>query len=432
MTQHTTRRYGWLAALVGLAIALALAGYGIWSRQTSVTHLQQTANDAALPRVQVASPKQGPPIQALTLPGEVKAWNEAPIYGQVSGYVSQWFKDYGAQVNAGDVLATIETPSLDAQFEASKANLAVAQTRYNLSAETAKRYNSLTTLAVKQQEKDNKDAAAAADKARVAAAQQNVDQYQAMTNFKKILAPFAGIVTARRVSVGDFINGVGAAATLQTSVAAPFSVADISKLRVFVSVPQDFGTVLKPGLKADLTLPGNPGKKIPARFLTMAGAVTLSTRTIVAELVVDNLQDGLWPGAYVNVNLSFPSDPNVLVIPSQALLFRAEGMQVALVDGQDHVHLQNVTLGHNLGLDVQIAAGLKATDKIVANPSLGLLEGQQVKVVQAAKGYEPGQAQGNGTPAPQQPTGDQSKPATNPTASTPQKPVETTQAAEEK
>ena len=245
------------------------------------------------------------------------------------------------------------------------------------------------------------DATAAADKALVAAAQQTVDQYQAMTNFKKIVAPFAGIVVARRVEVGDFINSAGADASLHATSQAPFSVADVSKLRIFVSVPQDFGALLKPGLKADLTLPGAPGKKIPAQFLTMAGAVSPFTRTIVTELVVDNAHEGLLPGAYVNVNFNFPSDPDIVIIPSQALLFRANGMQVALVNRENHVHLQNVSLGHNFGLDVQIVAGLKAHDRIVANPSLGLLEGQQVKVVQAAKGYEPGEVQGAGTPAPQ-------------------------------
>ena len=397
MTDRTKRRYGgWLAALGGLAIAGALAGHGIWSRQTSVTHLQQTADDAALPRVQVASPKLGPPTAALTLPGEVRAWNEAPIYGQVSGYISQWFKDYGAHVSAGEVLATIETPSLDAQFAASKANLQAAQTQYDLAAETAKRFDAITTLAVTQQQKDDRDATAAAEKAQVAAAQQTVSQYQALIDFKKIVAPFDGIVTARRVNVGDFINAAGADASLHQTSEAPFSVADIHKLRVFVSVPQAYGGLLTPGLKADLTLPGDPGKKIPAQFLTTAGAVRRSTRTIVAELVVDN-EEGLWPGAYVNVNFTFPTDPKTLIIPSQALLFRADGMQVALIDGQNRVRLQNVSLGRNLGLTVEITAGLKAIDKIVANPSLGLLEGQEVKVVQAAKGYEPGQDSGNET-----------------------------------
>ncbi len=403
MTERTKGFIGWTAAGLALVAALALAGYGIWSRKASVGHLQQTADDTALLRVQAVMPRPGPASEGLTLPGEVKAWNEAPIYGQVSGYVSQWFKDYGAQVQAGDVLATIETPSLDAQFAASKAGLDVAQTRANLSAQTAKRYNALTTLAVTQQDKDDRDAAAAADKAQVDAAQQNVQRYEALTKFKTLVAPFSGIVTARRVNVGDFINNNGADGTLHQTSEAPFSVADISKLRVFVSVPQNYGQILKPGLTVDLSLISDPGKKIPAQFLTMAGAVNPATRTIVTELVVDEPREGLWPGAYVNVNLKFPSDPDLLVVPSQALLFRAEGMQVATLDGQNHVHLRNVTLGHNLGLDVQVTSGLKQADRIVANPSLALLEGQQVKVVSAVKGYPPGQGS-NGSPPSTPPT----------------------------
>ena len=412
MTEHPKKRRlgGWVAAIVGLAGAVGLAGYGILSRQSSVTNLQKAADDAALPSVQLTSPKKGPPTQALTLPGEIRAWNAAPIYGQVSGYVSQWFTDYGARVNAGDLLATIETPSLEAQLETAKANLEAIQVRSNLSAQTANRYDALTTMAVTQQQKDQMDANAASDKAQVAAARQTVQQYEAMTNFKRVIAPFTGIVTARNVSVGDFITAVGGAANQQASATALFTVADVSKLRVFISVPQAYGSVLKPGLKADLTLPGELGRKIPAQFLTMAGAVVPSTRTIVTELFVENPEDRLWPGAYVNVNLSFPTDPNVLVIPSQALLFRANGMQVALVDDQDHVHLQNVTLGRNLGLDVEVTAGLKTTDKIVANPSLGLLDGEQVKVTQPAKGYNDNGAQ----PAP--PTTASPKPTPDPNA----------------
>jgi membrane fusion protein (multidrug efflux system) len=419
MTEHPNKRRlgGWVAAIVGLAGAVGLAGYGILARQSSVTNLQKAADHAALPSVQVTSPQKGPPTQSLTLPGEIRAWNAAPIYGQVSGYVSQWFTDYGARVNAGDLLATIETPSLEAQLETAKANLEAIQVRSNLSAQTANRYDALTTMAVTQQQKDQMDANAASDKAQVAAARQTVQQYEAMTNFKRVIAPFTGIVTARNVSVGDFITAVGGAANQQASATALFTVADVSKLRVFISVPQAYGSVLKPGLKADLTLPGEPGRKIPAQFLTMAGAVVPSTRTIVTELFVQNPEDRLWPGAYVNVNLSFPTDPNVLVIPSQALLFRANGMQVALVDDKDQVHLQNVTLGRNLGLDVEVTAGLKTTDKIVANPSLGLLDGEQVKVTQPAKGYNANGAQ----PAP--PTTAPPKPTPDPNAPAPQGPA---------
>jgi membrane fusion protein, multidrug efflux system len=390
MTKPASRHFGRLAIAVCVVAVVGIAAYGIWSRHASVERLQQVADDASLPRVEAISPKPGPDEQSLTLPGEIAAWNEAQIYGQVSGYVSHWYKDYGARVKAGDVLATIDTPGLDAQFEASKASLAVAQAKSNLADLTAKRFDALTgTAAVTQQDIDDKNATAAEQKAEVAAAQQNVDHYQAMIGFKKLVVPFDGIVTARRVNIGDFINAAGGDATQRSSAQALFSVGDIHKLRVFVSVPQDFASILKPDLKAVLHPLNNPGQSIPAQFLTMAGAVDRSTRTVVTEFVIDNPQEDLWPGAYVDVDLKFPSDPNILIVPSQALLFRAQDMQVALLDGEDRVHLQGVTLGRNLGLNVQIVAGLKATDRIVANPSLGLLDGQQVKVVQATQGYQP-------------------------------------------
>jgi membrane fusion protein (multidrug efflux system) len=378
--------------LIGVLIAAGLAGYGIWSRNETVASLQQTAEDAALPRVQVVSPQPGPAQRTLTLPGTIEAWYQAPIYAQVSGYVSHWYKDYGAQVKAGDVLATIDTPSLDAQFGASKATLAVMQARYKLAEITARRWSALSgTQAVAQQDVDVKAADAAAQKAQVEAAQQDVARYQALIGFKQLIAPFDGVVTARRTNIGDYVNAAGGDTTLHDAASALFIVADIHQMRIFVSVPQEYADVLKPGLTATLTLPQAPDKPITAEFLTTANAVAPATRTIVTELTVDNASRALWPGSYVDVHFAFPSDPNVLILPEQALLFRAQGMQVAVLDEHDRVQLRNVILGHNLDTDVQIVSGIRATDRVVGNPSAGLLDGQQVKVVAPVAGYQPNQ-----------------------------------------
>jgi RND family efflux transporter MFP subunit len=380
--------------LIGIVVAGGLAAYGIWSRDDTVAALQKTADDASLPRVQVISPQPGPPQRTLTLPGNIEAWYQAPIYAQVSGYVSRWDKDYGAEVKAGDVLATIDTPALDAQFAASKANLAVMEARYKLAVITTKRWSALAgTQAVSQQEVDVKAQDAAAQKAQVEAAQQDVARYQALIVFKQLVAPFDGVVTARNTNLGDYVNAAGGNATLSSSATALFLVADIHQMRIFVSVPQEYADVLKPGLTATLTLPQAPDKPITARFLTTAHAVVPSTRTIITELAADNTNRELWPGTYVNVHFAFPGEPNVLILPEQALLFRAQGMQVAVVDDQDRVHLRNVVLGKNLDTEVQILSGLKATDKVVGNPSLGLLDGQQVKIEQPVAGYQPGQGQ---------------------------------------
>jgi membrane fusion protein (multidrug efflux system) len=380
---------GGMLALIGVAVAGGLAAFGIWSRSDTVASLKQEADDTAIPRVQVVSPKPAPPHGTLTLPGNIEAWYQAPIYAQVTGYVAHWFKDYGAPVKAGDVLATISTPSLDAQFEASKAQLAVQQARYKLAVITAKRWAALSgTQAVAQQDVDVKAADAAAQKAEVAAAEQTVAQFQAMIAFKNLVAPFDGIVTARRTNIGDYVNAAGGDPTLRSASSALFIVADIHQVRIFVSVPQQYADALKPGLTATLTLPQKPGDPIPVQFLTTANAVNTPTRTIVTEFTVDNAKGELWPGTYVNVHFNFPSDPNILIVPEQALLFRAQGMQVAVVDGQNRVHLQDVALGRNLNTDVEIVSGLKATDKVVGNPSLGLLDGQQVKIVQPVQGYQ--------------------------------------------
>ena len=382
---------GRIALVIGVLAASAAAGYGVWSRDQAVVGLQQRADDVSRPRVATVLPKPSPAEEHLRLPGQVSAWNEAQIYGQVSGYISSWDADYGAHVQAGQVLATINTPSIDAEYAASQAQLNMAQTNYDIAALTAQRFDALKgSGAVTQQQIDDKNATSAAQKAQLASAEQNVEHYKALIGFKKIVAPFAGIVTARRVNLGDFIGSNGANDTRGATGQAPFAVGDIHMLRVFVSVPQSLSAVLKPGLEAEVHQLNETAKAIPAKFLTMAGAVQTATRTIITEFVIDHPEnDGLMPGSYVTVNLSFPSDFHVMTVPSQALLFRAEGMQVAVIGGDDRVHLTNINVGRNLGLSTEVMSGLNPDDKIVADPSLGLLDGQKVVVVQSVKGYEP-------------------------------------------
>ena len=283
------RGRGLMLASLGVVAAAALAGYGIWTRGTALTGLQQVADDSAIPRVQVVLPKPGPPERSFTLPGDIAAWNEAPIYAQVSGYVTHWHKDYGAHVEAGEVLAEIDAPGLNAQYQASLAQLETAVNKSNLAAVTAKRYTDLKdSSAVSQQQIDNFVEAAAAAKSQETAAQENVKHFYAMVGFEKVVAPFAGVVAARRVNVGDYVTSAGGDAAVQGAAKPLFSLADISRLRVFVAVPQNLGGVLSSGITATLTLPNAPEKPIKADFLTQAGAVDASTRTIVTELVVSD------------------------------------------------------------------------------------------------------------------------------------------------
>ena len=374
---------------IGLAAA-ALAGFGIWSRETTLGSLRDRADDASVPRVQVILPQAGPARRSLTLPGNLNAWYEAPIYAQVGGYVKMWFKDYGAVVKAGDLLATIDSPTIDAQFAASQANLAVAQARNRLAEVTAKRWQALSgTQAVSQQDVDQQTANATVTRSQVEAAQQDVARYRALVGFKRVVAPFDGVVTSRRTDIGDDVNAAGGDVGSRGAASELFSVADIHAMRVFVSIPQDYADVLKPGLTATLSLPHDPARTYPIRFLTSANAVNPQTRTVVTELTVENPKHELWPGTFVSVHFSVPAAADILILPEQALLFRAQGMQVALLDPHGRVHLQSITLGLNLGTSVQVIAGLNRTDRVINNPSLGLLEGEAVKAVEPAHGYAP-------------------------------------------
>lgn len=372
----------------GVAIALVLAGYGVWTRRTALADRQSQADADAVPRVQVIAPERGPPTGSLTLPGQIAAWNEAQIFGQVSGYVQSWTKDYGAHVAAGEVLATIDTPTLDAQYRASEAKLKVAQAQYNIAALTSERFSKLTgSDGVAQQTIDDRNAQAEAAKATLEAAKQDTANYKAKLAFKELRSPFAGVVVARRINIGDFIDGNGGESTSAKQGQPPFTVADIHKLRVFVSVPQTLSAIPTADLKAEVTLPSEPGKAIPARFLTRSGGVQSATRTIVTEFVIEHPEEALMPGAFVSVTMTYPSNPSVLRLPAQAILFRASGTQVAAIDPDGKVTLKDVTVGRNLGRTVEITTGLDAGAKIVANPSLGLLNGETVREVRGAKGY---------------------------------------------
>ena len=377
-------------AVIALLVA-GLVAWGIIGRVDAVSNLRDLAREDAVPDVQVIAPAPGPNSRSLSLPGTIKAWYAAPIYAQVSGYVRHWYKDYGAAVKAGDLLATIDAPGLDEQFETAKANLAVIQAKYKLAAVTARRWRALSgTQAVSQQDVDVQAANAESALAQVQAANHELARYQALEGFKNVVAPFDGVVTARNTDVGAYVNAAGGDANARNGAAADlFSVADIHEMRVFVSVPQEYSSMLKPGLTATLSLPQFPDKQFRAEFETTANAFDAQTRTVVTELTVDNANHAIWPGTYTNVRFTTGADPDVLIVPEQALMFRAEGMQVALVRPDGRVHLQDVKLGLNLGQTVQVIAGLTKTDRLVDNPSAGLLEGEQVRIVPGAPGIAP-------------------------------------------
>src|SRR5580658_10482263 len=377
-----------LMAGLPVVVAAALLIGGIVERVRALDKLTNIAKAQAIPAVQIIAPTRGPSTRPLVLPGTVRAWYEAPIFAQVSGYVHGWDVDYGATVKAGQLLATIDTPSLDAQYAAAKADLRVAQANYRLAVTTAKRWQALAgTVAVSQQEVDVQAAGAEARKAELEVAQQNVARYAALEAFKRVVAPFDGVVTARLTDVGSYVNAAGGDLSVRGSSTELFTVADVHKLRVFVAVPQNYADQLVTGITATLRLPSQPGTPIEAQFLTTARAFSDTTRTAVTELTVNGSNGSLWPGTYVDVEFEVPSDPKVLTIPEGALIFRAAGTQIAIMEDANRVHLRNVTLGENLGAIVQITSGLAANDRLVNNPPAGLLEGQRVEPVIPATGY---------------------------------------------
>nr|WP_254454695.1 efflux RND transporter periplasmic adaptor subunit [Acetobacter estunensis] len=385
---HRSRSRFRLITTIVVIGAVGLAAWGIIERKAHYVHLARQTTEAAMPHVQVISPAPGPARRTLDLPANISAWYLAPIYAQVSGYVKMWYKDIGAQVHAGDVLAEIDTPGLDAQYAAAKANLDVAVARYKLARITAKRWKALEgTQAVSQQEVDVQAANAEAEQAQVEAARHEMERFQALEGFKRIIAPFDGVVTARMADVGDYVNAGRGDVGSRGNATELFSVADTHAMRVFVSVPQDYSDIIAPDLKATLSLPQFPSRTFKARYLATASAFNPDTRTVTTELMVDNPTGELWPNSFAIAHFEAAGDPNILILPQGAIIFRAEGTEVAVVDSTNHVHLVPVKVGTLLGKTLQILSGVKPTDRIINNPSAGLLDGDEVRIVKGTPGY---------------------------------------------
>ena len=286
------------------------------------------------------------------MPGNVDAFYTASIHGQVSGYVQEWRKDIGAKVHEDDVLAVIDTPELDqsiavaqSQLEKAKANLALAKV-------TAQRWNSLrASAAVSQQAADEKESDARARAAEVDAAQSNVDRLKAQKAFANIVAPFDGVVTARNVDIGSLVKADS------NNSQALFTVADIHQMRIYVPVPESYAAEMKDGMKATLELPEYPDRKFDATILTTAHAIDKKSRTLLVELIADNKDGALSPGAFTRVHFQLPPDPNTLRIPASALLFRDKAPEVATVGLDNRVTLKKVRIARDLGTEVEITGG---------------------------------------------------------------------------
>jgi RND family efflux transporter MFP subunit len=329
-----------------------------------------------------------PSTETVTLPGNIQAWYEAPIYAQVSGYVKMWYKDYGAHVKKGDVLAEINAPALDAQYAQAKADLESERAKNALAELTAKRYVAMrTNHALSEQAISVQVAEARAQAAKVKAAEQNVKNFEAMIRFKSIVAPYDGIVTVRNINVGDYVNKEGNISS-SGAVSNLFTVADVSMMRLFVNVPAGFGPFLQPGLTADVMVPQFPNRHFAAKFLTVARGFDVSTRTAVTEFTIENEDRALWPGSYATVHLTAPLEKDALTVPLTAMIFQEHGTQVAVVTEDDLVHIKPITVNRILDDVVEVATGISASDRVINNPSATLLEGDKVRIVTPAPGYD--------------------------------------------
>jgi RND family efflux transporter MFP subunit len=386
-----------VAGLVAAGAAALIVAVRASSSAHDAHKVQAWTSSVAIPAVTVVAPSADAGAGKLTLPGTLQAYFNAPIYSRVSGYVHAWYVDIGARVNAGQLLATIDTPELDQQLIQARADLTSAQADMNLAQTTAQRWTRLLTQdAVSKQETDEKAGDFAVKTAKVSAAKANVERLMALKSFSRITAPFTGVVTARRTDIGALVNaGAGAAPNSEL-----FDVAKVDELRLYVRVPQDELAHIQPGLTASLTVPEYPGRSFQAKLATTAKVISDNTGTLLAELSVDNSDRLLTAGEYAQVRFDLPDSGAAggaaFQLPSSAFLFRSRGLEVATVGPANRVHLKPVQVGRNLGSAMEVKGGVAATDRVVDNPPDSIAEGEIVRVLPKTRAAHSGGSDAGG------------------------------------
>jgi RND family efflux transporter MFP subunit len=362
---------------VGILCAVALVAaiaWGLHVRAASDASVTRATQAAAILPVSVVHPTAGSKADDLALPGSVQAFTDTPIYSRTNGYLKKWYFDIGAHVRKGDLLAEIETPEIDQQLDQSRAELERMQANAELAGVTSNRWQALLAKhAVSQQEADQTRANYIAAQAAVDASRANVRRLEQLQSYERIIAPFDGIITARNTDIGDLID----AGSGSSNPRELFHLDADDRLRVYVAVPETYSDSIHDGDRAMLTQDSNPGKEIPGTIVRNANAIDHATRTLNVEVDVDNAKGMLRPGAYVFVHFQLPAIGNTVTIPSNALLFRAEGLRVGVVR-DDRVELVPVTIGHDFGNSVEITSGLTVADKVILDPSDSLASGEQV------------------------------------------------------
>ncbi len=364
-------------SLIAMFVIAILVITGIIPRLKAKKALAAETNELAAPTVLVVQPKRGAPTQEILLPGNIQAFVDSPIYARTNGYLKHWYFDIGSHVKQGQLLADIESPEVDQQLAQAQADLGTALANVHLSQLTANRFSDLIKQdAVSQQDTDNAVSDLAAKNTAVKSAQANVDRLKQLVSFEKVYVPFDGVVTARNTDIGQLIDS-GATGGQARSL---FQVAAISKLRVFVNVPQVYSQVAIPGLVADLTFAEFPGRRFQGKLVRTSKAIDPTSRTLNVEVDVDNSKEELFPGAFTEVHLKLKEGVPTLTVPVSALLFRQEGLRVVVAKSDNTAELRSITLGQDFGNFVEISTGLTGQERIVSNPPDSVIDGERLNV----------------------------------------------------
>jgi RND family efflux transporter MFP subunit len=359
-----------------VAILIVVGGILLFQRRVQYQALANETEAAAIPTVAIIHPSLEAGDENLVLPGTLQAYVESPIYARTNGYLRKWYHDIGSRVNKGELLADIDTPEVDQQLGQSRADLNTAKANAQLSDITATRYTDLLkTDGVSKQEVDNAMGDQAAKRATVQSSEANVRRLEELESFKHIYAPFSGVLTQRNIDIGTLINAGNGGASQQL-----FYLAQTDPIRVYVNVPEPYAPSIHAGIGAYLELTQYPGEKFRGKVVRTSNSIDHSTRTLLTEVDVPNPSGQLLPGGYAQVHLEVTVKGDRLQVPVNSLLFRSEGLRAVVVDSNHRARLQNLTIGRDYGVTLEVMNGLKADDWIVLNPPDSLNDGQEVHV----------------------------------------------------
>jgi multidrug efflux pump subunit AcrA (membrane-fusion protein) len=400
-TKNKPKAAGRWALLLGLVVVVAFGLFiysGIHGRVEAATTLQHQTELAAIEDVIVVDPKAAAPIDEVVLPGATQPYVDSPIYARTSGYLVKWFYDIGAKVKQGDLLAIIDTPELDQQLQQARADLETAKSNLALSKTTAERWQGLVkTRSVSQQATDQAVDNLGATQASVDSYAANVRRLEALVSFEKVYAPFDGVITVRNTDTGWLINAGAGSPTaapfqLAQSAGSPtaelFRLAQTNTLRIFVAVPEVYSRAARVGSTATLTLDEFPSEVFRGKVTRTSQSIDMASRTLNTEIDVDNPTGQLLPGAYVHAHLKLPGQTRSVIIPSNTLLFRSEGLRVGVVRN-GHAQLVPVAIGVDYGATVQVTSGLTLADQVIVSPSDSLISGTPVRITKTSAGTTP-------------------------------------------